>query len=117
MLDPDERKVLLEALRPPEGYTFDQGIGTSYTLDLISLLSVPLAFTLFEWEDADGEPNSNPVILLRALRQTMGKLTIFCQSGRIGIPAKANVLFGYLEEAIVQVMLGRGRALDRKSVV
>jgi hypothetical protein len=103
MLDPQDRVVLYEALQPPEGYVLDQGIGTTYSLDLITLLSTPLAFTLFEWEDAKGQPTSNPVLLLEALRRHIDRLTVFCQAGRIAAPAKPNPLFGYLEQSIVEV--------------
>ena len=48
MLEPRDRLLLFEALRPPDGFHFDQGIGTTYTLDLLALLTAPLAFTLFE---------------------------------------------------------------------
>jgi hypothetical protein len=107
MLDPQDRTVLLEALAPPDGYTFDEGIGTTYTLDLISLLSVPLAFTQFEWDDAKGHLTSNPVLLMEALRRHINRLTIFCQAGRIAIPKPPNALFGYLEESVVEVTTGR----------
>ena len=50
MLAPDDRQLLVEALTPPDGYRFDQGIGTTFSLDLVALLRVPLAFTVFEWE-------------------------------------------------------------------
>ncbi len=106
MLDPQDRTVLLEALAPPEGYIFDQGIGTTFTLDLISLLSLPLAFTQFEWDDSEGQLTSNPVLLMEALRRHVSRLTIFCQAGRIRIPKPPNALFGYLEDSVVQVTRG-----------
>ena len=48
MLEPRDRLLLFEALKPPEGFHFDQGIGTTYSLDLLALLTAPLAFTWFE---------------------------------------------------------------------
>ncbi len=107
MLDPQDRTVLWEALSPPEGFVLDEGIGTTYTLDLVTLLSAPLAFTLFEWEDAQGQPTSNPVLLLEALRRHIGRLTVFCQAGRIAVPPPNNPLFGYLEDSVVEVTTGR----------
>lgn len=103
MLEPQERVVLLEALRPPEGYALHDAIGTTYSLDLITLISTPLAFTSFEWEDAQGEMTSNSVLLLEALRRNIDRLTVFCQTGRIAAPAKPNPLFGYLERCVVEV--------------
>jgi len=103
MLDPQDRVVFHEALEPPEGFVLDEGIGTTYSLDLITLLSAPLAFTSFEWEDSQGQPTSNPVLLLEALRRHIDRLTIFCQAGRIAVPAKPNPLFGFLERGVVEV--------------
>jgi hypothetical protein len=107
MLDPQDRTVLLEALSPPDGYMFDEGIGTTYTLDLVSLLSVPLAFTLFEWEDEKGQPTANPILLMEALRRHIKRLTIFCQAARTSIPKPPNALFGYLEDTVVEVTTAR----------
>ena len=103
MLEPGERTLLLETLTPPEGYTLDEAIGTTYTLDLLSLLAVPLAFTLFDWEDAQGQPTRDPILLLEALRRHMERITVFCQSGRTAVPNKPNPLFAYLEESVVEV--------------
>lgn len=106
MLDPQERTVFLDSLAPPEGFILDEAIGTTYSLDLISLVSLPLAFTLFEQEDAQGQPTSNTVLLLEALRRHIDRLTIFAQAGRISIPSQQSLLFGYLEGSVVQVIPG-----------
>ena len=34
MLDPDDRHLLVEALKPPPGMTLDIAVGTTFTLDL-----------------------------------------------------------------------------------
>ena len=54
MLEPRDRQLLFEALQPPNGFHFDQGIGTTYTLDLLALLTAPLAFTFFEQQSDEG---------------------------------------------------------------
>jgi hypothetical protein len=41
MLEPDGRTLLLDALRPPLGYQLDAAAGTTYSLDLVSLLTAP----------------------------------------------------------------------------
>ena len=41
MLEPGQRRMFLETLRPPEGYLFDRAVGTTFTLDLMTLLAVP----------------------------------------------------------------------------
>ena len=47
MLEPRVRRQLMEALRPPSGYELDRAVGTTYSLDLLALLTTPLAFTIF----------------------------------------------------------------------
>jgi hypothetical protein len=42
MLRPHDRRVLIEALRPPQGYTVDRALATTYSLDLVALLIAPL---------------------------------------------------------------------------
>ena len=45
MLEPEERSLLFDALRPPLGYQLDTAVGTTYSLDLLALATVPVAFT------------------------------------------------------------------------
>lgn len=103
MLDPRERTVLLEALRPPEGAELDAAVGTTFSLDLMALLTAPLAFTMFDREDADGRPTSDPLVLLETLHRFAGRITVFCQAGRIAVPPEHRPLFGYLERSVVEV--------------
>ena len=103
MLDPRDRTLLFEALRPPEGYSLDAAIGTTYSLELTALLTAPLAFTIFDWEDRDGRPTADPLVLLEALRSHARRITIFSQVGRIAVPAQHQPLFAYLEESVVEV--------------
>ncbi|MBA3319147.1 MAG: hypothetical protein H0T50_13800 [Gemmatimonadales bacterium] len=103
MLQSDDRVLLREALRPPEGYELDSAIITTYSLDLLSLLTVPLYFTLFEVEGEDGTTLSDPLALLQALRRYAGAMSVYCQAGEIAVPARQQQLFGYLESSIVEV--------------
>lgn len=105
MLGTNERTLLLESLRPPEGYELDFAITTTFTLDLISLLIAPLGFTFFELE---GDPSANvtsidPLVLLRTLRRYAERLTVFCQAGRIAVPRMQQPLIAALEGSVVPV--------------
>ncbi|HEY1778065.1 MAG TPA: phospholipase D family protein [Solirubrobacteraceae bacterium] len=102
MLAPDDRQLLVEALTPPDGYRFDQGVGTTFSLDLVALLRVPLAFTVFDWQQEDGRPTADPHALLAALRQYADRLTIFCQAGQIAVPQHDHRLLSQLEDAVVE---------------
>lgn len=103
MLEPDNRTLLFDALRPPAGYQLDAAVGTTYSLDLLTLVTVPLAFTLFDWQTGDAHPTSDPIALLEALRRNAGRIVIFCQAGQISVPTVHQTLFGYLEDSVVEV--------------
>ena len=103
MLPPNQRELYLSALRPPPGFQLDRAIGTTYSLDLITLLSLPLSFALLDMTDREGKLLRDPVALLHALRAYANRLTIFCQAGGIHLPAQRHPLFAHLEEAIVPV--------------
>ncbi len=103
MLGTRERTLLLESLRPPAGYRLRRAVGTSYRLDLIALLTAPLAFTFFDAHDEDGVPVTDPVALLEALRRHAEKVTLFCQAGAIAVPKPAQTLLAWLEGSVVTV--------------
>lgn len=114
MLAPRNRSLLLEALRPPIGYRLDQAIATTYTLDLIALLTAPLAFTFFDWEDDEGRPSADPLALLEAVRRHARKLHVFCQGGAIHVPKGGQVLLAHLEQCVVEVAAPRGGVFHPK---
>ena len=102
MLAPRERRLLLDALRPPPGHRLDRAVGTSFSLDLLALLTAPLAFTFFDWEDDEGAPTADPLALLEAVRRHADRITLFCQAGRIAVPRPGQILLGYLEGSVVE---------------
>lgn len=102
MLEPQERRQLLDCLRPPDGYSLDAAVGTTYSLDLLTLLTAPVAFTFFDWETEAGRPTSNPHALLAAIRRNADRIALFCQAGGIQIPSGDKRLFSYLEDSVFQ---------------
>ena len=103
MLGTRERTLLLESLRPPTGYRLRRAVGTSFTLDLIALLTAPLAFTFFDAHDDDGVPVADPVALLEALRRHAANVTLFCQAGAIAVPRPEQTLLAYVEDSVIEV--------------
>ena len=103
MLRTRERTLLLDSLRPPSGYRLRRAVGTSFTLDLIALLTAPLAFTFFDAHDGDGAPVTDPVALLEALRRHAENVTLFCQAGEIAVPKPEQKLLAYLEDSVIEV--------------
>jgi hypothetical protein len=104
MLEPEGRQLLLDALRPPAGYALDYALGTTYSLDLMSLLVAPLAFALFDREASDGRLVADPIALLEAVRRNADRMDIFCQAGQIAVPREHRAILNYLESSIHQAV-------------
>jgi hypothetical protein len=93
----------MQLLRPPADCKFSLAIGTTFSLDLISALMLPLSFALFDVEKSDGELIADPLALLEALRRYGSRFTIFGQSGQIRLPTKYPPLVTFLEPCIYDV--------------
>jgi hypothetical protein len=73
-------------------------------LDLVSLLSIPLAFTSFAVDEGEGSGVlSDPLLLLEGLRRHGERITVFCQAGGIAVPLAARSLYIYLEQSVIPV--------------
>lgn len=95
MLAPDSRALLLDALRPPPGYSLDRAVATTFTLDLETALTVPLAFAGFR---LDEQPD--PIEVMESLRGMSERLVIFCQAGAIGASRWPSDLLALLEDVV-----------------
>lgn len=101
MLEPEGRQPLLDALRPPPGFVLDRAVGTSYSLDLLALLTAPLAFALFDRVSADGEGfEVDPIALLESVRRHADQIDIFCQAGQIAPMKEHRPIVAYLERSV-----------------
>ena len=98
MLAPSDRKLLVDLLSPPEDYTLQHAIATTYTLDLAALLIVPLGFA-----GRDLSRNTNQIALLQTVREYSDRLDVFCQKGMVSVPQKSNQLLSFLEPVIHEV--------------
>lgn len=113
MLEPGKRTLYIDALRPPSDYQLSWGIGTTYSLELETLLSVPLAFSLYECKNQK-EILNNSIFALDAIRRNASKLVIFCQHGEIKISSTDSLLYSYLEDMIVEVNPSSGGVFHPK---
>ena len=78
MLDPQENRTqLFDALRPPDEYQLDRAVGTTFSLDLLALLTIPLAFTFWSDIDETGQLGKDPLALLHGVRKVADRLCIF----------------------------------------
>ncbi|MGY2743423.1 phospholipase D family protein [Arthrobacter sp. UYCu723] len=103
MLEAANRQALTQQLRPPAGFRLSHAVGTTFTLDMTSALSVPLSFVA-----GSGEEFTNPVAVLSALRKVSDRVDIFCQAGHIKAPSDASDLLALLEPMVHQVSVRRG---------
>ncbi len=113
ILSPENRSLFIDAVRPPEGYRFDCGVGTTFSLNLVALLITPFSLALLDVKGIE-EALKDPVILLESLQRYADRLTIFCQAGRIAIPPQHNPLYRYLEDMVVEVQAPRGGVFHPK---
>ncbi|MDF2883026.1 MAG: hypothetical protein K0R54_3583 [Clostridiaceae bacterium] len=105
MFKPDsysDRLDYAELLYPPQGYILSMAIGTTYSLNLESMLTIPISLVLSS-SFSVGE-NKDKIHILDALIRSMEKIKVYCQKGKIKVPDKKYNLFPLLEESIVQVL-------------
>ncbi|ALK34982.1 phospholipase D family protein [Burkholderia plantarii] len=115
MINPEQRSLLTDALTPPDNYRFDCGVATTYSLDLVTLLTLPLHLARRDVEAASPE-QFDPLPVLDAVRRMGDRLTIFCQRGRLHIPRKANALFGLLENMVQETQAPHERGVFHPKV-
>ena len=103
MFEPGHRRLFLDTLRPPDGYLLSRAVGTTFTLDLMALLSVPLAFTFREAQDGEGQLAIEPLSVLESARRYAGRIVVFSQGGFTGVPRADQPALAFIEESIVAV--------------
>lgn len=108
MLGPHQNTLLLDALRPPSGMHLEVAIGTTFTLDLTALLTIPVAASLSEDYTADGSHNHDAADLLEQIRRHMAKTVIFCQAGAISVPTAYRAALTFVEQSVAEVQKPAG---------
>ena len=99
-------------LAAPEGHRLDSAIGTSYTLDLDTLLTISVA--LGDLGPLEGDLLSRKNLLIKALENVSEKVGIFYQKGRLKIPAKYQNVYILLEEALHEIPMEFGHSFHPK---
>lgn len=113
LLAPDQRALYSDSLRPPPGYAFDGGVATTFSLDLETLLTVPVYLALYSAPDIR-DVLASPVAILEAIERTSQKLAIFVQGGCIHAAEKQPRLCGLLESMTIEVSAPRGGTFHPK---
>lgn len=102
MLAPNRRSLYVESLMPPLGFELRDAIATSYSVNLDTLLGVPLHLALAE-RSIPKELDAAALAMLAALRRLAGRITVFSQAGLASVPAQPHVLYALLEPLMVEV--------------
>jgi len=89
-------------LIPPTGYRLAKAVAATYSLDLNTLLSIPVA--LFFSQTLEGNFEAERVQLLEAIQRCPEVLRVYHQSGKIDVPRKHNRLYGLLEPCVVGIL-------------
>ena len=103
MLNPSvDRLDYGEKLQVPEGFQLSYAVATSYSLELDTLLCLPLALSLNG--TLEGNPHGGKLAALEGIRQLKGKLKVFFQQGNIKVPGAFTPLFTLLEPCLVPMV-------------
>ncbi len=113
MLNPNARSLYTSALTPPPGMVFDKAIGTTFSLDPMTLLAVPVHLALLA-SDRGGNALRDGIAVLEAVRRLAGRVTIYAQRGRMQVPKQNHALYGLLESMVVEVTAPRGGVFHPK---
>ncbi|MCV2890664.1 phospholipase D family protein [Ruegeria aquimaris] len=113
-LDPENRALYGEILRPPAGCEVDAAVATTYTLDFETALVVP-ATLAFHAAETRAQTLDTPLALLEGLERLASRIAIFCEAGRIrAMPKEGNRLTALLEETVTEVLAPEGGAFHPK---
>ncbi len=102
MLEPQTRAALTEQLAPPPGFELGHAVGTTFTLDLETALTVPLSFASHRLTAADGNLG-----ILDAIRRAADRIDVFAQAGEISMRGRTD-LVAFLEQIVHPVSVPRG---------
>jgi hypothetical protein len=114
MLEPRDRSLLTTALRPPEGHELDFAVGTTYSLDLLTLLTLPLSFAWFDRSGDQAGDAVGSVEVLGGLQKYAKRICFYCQTSRIAWPRQRYPHLAFLEESVAECAAPEGGAFHPK---
>jgi len=103
MLDPQSRAALTQLLTPPSGFRLGHAVGTTFTLDLDTALTIPLSFAARRMTAED-----DSLGILDAVRRAADRVDIFAQAGYVAIGFPPSDLVAFLEPMIHPVAMNTG---------
>lgn len=114
MLEPHNRKLLIDSLQPPVDFKLDLAVCTTYSLDLVALLSAPVAFAFADAQDRDGRPLMDPLAILKATREYANRMLLFHHPGKIHVPKTYQSLLLSMEDSIAEALAPYGGSFHPK---
>lgn len=113
LLAPGTRHLLATVLSPPDGFRLDRAIATTYSLDLQTLLPIPVTMAITDAADPDVLTRS-PVALLNGIREVADRFAVFAQEGGIKAGHQVPQLCALLEDSVYAVRAPRGGSFHAK---
>ena len=108
MLKPkSDRLSYSEMLKPPEGYWLESAVGTTYSLDLETLVAASLPMAIAE--NPEQAVLENPICVMHAIRKVSDRVVLFCEDGQTKLPNKPSKLLSFFDRMIVRVDLPKYR--------
>ncbi len=98
----DDRLDYGKLLNPPEGFKLDRAVATTYSLDLITLLSIPVA--LFYKKNLDGKITEDRLDIFDAIQKSSETISVYCQKGKIKVPAEYNRMLTFVEDSVIEIL-------------
>lgn len=97
--------ILYNDVLTTDGFVVDYAVGTTYGMDVPTLLSVP--FMLGAMGELTADAMRSPHYILEAINRSARKFAVFCNAGCISVPdnIKTNIV-SLLEQSVVQIALG-----------
>lgn len=112
--DPTQRLDFGEALVPPDGYRLDAAIGTSFSMDFPTALTVPVAMALRDTIERD-EIRTSPLAALAAMQRLEKRILICVEAGNIHTPSgRQTPLVSLLEGMVAEIQPPQGASFHPK---
>lgn len=108
-----DRSSYLDALKPDLGYSVEYILGTTYSLELDTILMSSLSLCLNHSEDISLQI-ADPVALLEGCRRLSEKSIILFESGQIHQPKKYNQLYYFIEQSLYSAKTPKGGVFHPK---
>lgn len=111
MLNPTtDRLDYGKLLMPPEGYETSFAIGTTYSLNLETMLHIPLALFHSKYLSEATDIHNLRADMLDALQKMKNKVFVFVHANNIKVSTKYNMLYNFLDQSIVNIGMDKAES-------